>query len=79
MVKLYLEEFVMDAKSIKKKLEKLVKDAHSAGYSIIVNADSWGLLVVTNEEYENAEDLRKLEGPFVDLPTCGCPGKHSYD
>jgi uncharacterized linocin/CFP29 family protein len=69
----------MDAKTIKKRLEKIVKDAKEAGYSIIVNADSWGLLIVTNEEYDKAEDLRKLEGQYVELPTCGCPGKHSYD
>jgi hypothetical protein len=69
----------MNAHTIQKKLEKIVKDAHKAGFVIFSNSEDCRLQVVPFEEYENAEDLRKLDGPFVELPTCGCPGKHSYD
>jgi hypothetical protein len=67
-----------NAITIRKRLERLVKDAQRSGYVFVVNSEHLGVTIVTVEEYEAADDLRKLEGERVELPTCGCPITNQY-
>lgn len=59
-----------------RKIEKAVRDLKRDGYTVFVHFNG-GIVVVTTEEYNAAEDLRTLTGITIDLDTCGTPVKFS--